>query len=98
MVRCALAFTLGLLVGFFYPRPALVDSSQKVEVTCPEIPQCLPAPECHPDATFVKALETYQDMLSKSYREIDRNRDQFDTCQGNLISLRRDYDDCRNSR
>lgn len=94
-MQWALAFTLGLLVGFFYPRQALVNSDQHVALRCPEIPECPPTPACSADPIFVHALETYQDMLSKCYSDQDHIRDWLDSCRQDNLNLKSDNADLR---
>jgi hypothetical protein len=95
MVQLALAFTLGILIGFLYPRHELVHNKQDVELTCPDMPACPAAPECKPDTAFIKGIESYQELVSSCYRDLDRAREALDSCRLDNLNLKHDNDELR---
>lgn len=96
MAQWLLAFTLGLLIGFLYPRQPLLTTTQNMELHCPEIPACRPIiPDCKPNPVFVEAMETYQTTLMQCFKDLDHLRDQVDSARYENINLRRDYEDLR---
>src|SRR5271165_493173 len=91
MVQWALAFTVGLFVGFFYPR----ESPPLPEAPAPHCPAPPPHPKCQADRDLVVAAEMIQAEFNKSMGELHDVEESLSYCRRTTNDLEEQVDDWR---